>query len=211
MSTSLALATMVAGFGYVISPGPAFLAAFGLAAARGRGAAARFVTGHLLGDVVWGSLAFAAIIGVSEIGPILFEALGLFCGLYLVWLGARALATRRDAPPPVIGAARPIVTGILFGLTNPKAYPVAVAMYGAIVVPFAGRLAWSDAPKLLACAFTGFVLADALLVWLAGLPRVRAAFKRHAVVVTRIVGAIFVAFGLNSIIEAGRGFTAGRP
>ena len=47
-SASLLAATSGAAYLYVISPGPAFLAMFTLTAAKGRGAGARFVTGHLV-------------------------------------------------------------------------------------------------------------------------------------------------------------------
>src|SRR5258708_26673218 len=94
MSVSLLLATAAAGFLYVISPGPAFLAVFALAAAQGRGKGARFLIGHLVGDVFWGTLAFAAIIGSSAIGPALFELLGLACGVFLVYLGVKAITTK---------------------------------------------------------------------------------------------------------------------
>ena len=199
------LATTLAAFLYVISPGPAFLALFTLAASKGRAAGAWFVTGHLVGDITWGALAFAAIIGVNQIGPLLFEALGLGCGLYLIYLGARAVMTKRDAPPRALGSHRPLVAGMLFGLTNPKAYPVAVAMFGAIVAPYAGELAFSDAPRLGAAAFAGFVSADLTLVFAAGLPLVRRFFLTHGVAVTRVVGVLFIAFGARSVWDAGSG------
>ena len=202
MSFALFLATIGAGFFYVISPGPAFLAVMALAAAHGRMPAARFVTGHLVGDCLWGALALTAIIGVNQFGPLVFELLGFACGAYLFWLGARAVATRRDAPPLVIGARRPLGTGVVFGLSNPKAYPVSVAMFAAIAAPFAGTLAWADAPLLLATAFIGFVLADIVLVWCAGLPAVRRFFARHGRIVTRVVGFIFIGFGAKSMSDA---------
>lgn len=208
MSPALFLAAMAAGFAYVISPGPAFLAVFGLTAARGRPAAARFVTGHLVGDLLWGALALAGIVGVSRIGPMLFDALGLGCGLYLVHLGVRAVLTRKDGQPAVIGADRPLATGLLFGLTNPKAYPVSTAMFTAIALPFAGQLQWPDAPRLLAAAFLGFLLADVALVFSAGLPTVRRVFARHGRTITRCVGVLFIAFGAKSIADAGRGFAS---
>ena len=46
--------------------------------------------------------------------------------------------TRKDAPPRTIGARRPLATGMAFGLTNPKSYPVALAMFSAIVAPYIG-------------------------------------------------------------------------
>ncbi len=208
MSLMLFLATAAAGFAYVISPGPAFLAVFGLAAAQGRPAAARFVIGHLAGDLTWGALALAAIIGVNQIGPVLFDALGLACGAYLIWLGAKAVMTRKNAKPEAIGADRPIVTGLLFGLTNPKAYPVSTAMFTAIALPFASHLQWPDAPKLLAAAFVGFLLADVVIVFSAGLPVVRRFFTRHGAIVTRAVGLLFIAFGAKSIADAGRSLTS---
>ena len=206
MSLAFFLATMGAGFLYVISPGPAFLAVFALAAAEGRAPAARFVTGHLVGDVLWAALAMAAIIGVSQVGPLLFEALGFACGAYLFWLGCKAVMTKRDAPPATIGKTNPLMTGVLFGLSNPKAYPVSVAMFTAIAAPVAGTLAWSDAPAVLATAFIGFVLADTVLIFWAGLPAVRRFFARHGLVVTRCVGIVFMAFGAKSMADAATSF-----
>lgn len=208
MSLALFLATVGAGFLYVLSPGPAVLALFGLAAAHGRRPGALFVSGHLAGDFLWGALALGAIIGVNQIGPLVFEALGFACGAYLAYLGGRAVLAHRDAPPVVIGAARPLAAGVLFGLSNPKAYPVALATFTALTAPFAGGLTWRDAPPLLAVAFIGFVLADLVLVWCTGLPAVRRFFARHGRLVTRVVGLLFIAFGAASMIDAARHYAA---
>lgn len=199
--------TALAGALYVLSPGPAFLALFSLAAAHGRPAGARFVSGHLIGDVFWGTLAFAAIIGVSQLGPTLFDALGIACGLYLVWLGCKAVMTKSGAAAPV-GSNRPLATGVLFGLTNPKAYPVSVAMFTALTASYTAGLTWQDAPYLMASAFAGFVVADILLVYMAGLAPVRRFFLRHGVAVTRVVGVLFIAFGAKSLFDAGRSISA---
>ena len=198
-------ATLVAAFLYVVTPGPAFLALFTLAAARGRVAGGWFIIGHLIGDVTWGALAVAAIVGANRIGPTLFELLGFVCGLYLVYLGWRALTTRKDAPPRTIGANRPLATGMAFGLTNPKSYPVALAMFSAIVAPYIGALRMADAPQMFAAAFAGFLLADATLIFAAGLPAVRKFFLIHGVAVTRFVGVLFILFGARSIADAAEG------
>ncbi len=204
MTPALFLATAAAGFLYVISPGPAFLAVFSLAAQQGRPAAARFIAGHLLGDVTWGALALAAIIGLNRIGPLLFDALGLVCGAYLLWLGVKAVLTRAEAETGLVGARRPIRAGMLFGLTNPKAYPVSTAMFTAIALPFAGPLGWGDGPKLLGAAVVGFVAADIVIVSAAGLPAVRRFFTRHGRLLTRAIGVLFIAFGAKSIADVGR-------
>jgi threonine efflux protein len=198
-------ASFAAAYFYVVTPGPAFLALFTLAASRGRVSGAWFICGHLLGDVTWGALAVAAIVGANRIGPTLFELLGFICGLYLVYLGARALLTKKDAPPRTIGASRPLATGMAFGLTNPKSYPVALAMFSAIVAPYIGVLKAADAPQMFAAAFAGFLLADVTLIFAAGLPAVRRFFLAHGAAVTRLVGVIFILFGARSIADAASG------
>jgi threonine/homoserine/homoserine lactone efflux protein len=110
-----------------------------------------------IGDVVWGALAVGAVVGANRLGPTLFEALGFVCGLYLIYLGVRAVMTRKDTPPRTIGAQRPLTTGMAFGLTNPKSYPVALAMFSAIVAPYIGVLRAVDAPQMFVPAFAGFL------------------------------------------------------
>lgn len=205
MAQNVYLATAAAAFLYVVSPGPAFLALFTLAASKGRKAGAWFISGHLVGDISWGALAFAAIIGASQIGPALFELLGAGCGFYLIYLGLKAVTTKKDAPPQTVGARRPLIAGMLFGLTNPKAYPVAVAMFTAIAAPFAGQLTFADAPHLMLAALIGFLAADMALIFAAGLPAVRRFFLRHGVAVTRMVGMLFIAFGAKSVFDAANG------
>ena len=211
MDVKILLASGLAAYLYVISPGPAFLALFTLAASKGRRPGAKFICGHLVGDVTWGALAVAAIVGANQLGATLFQALGFGCGLYLVYLGWRAVTTKRDAPPRTIGAERPLLTGLAFGLTNPKAYPVALAMFSAIVAPYVDKLSLADAPRLMAAAFIGFLAADATLIFAAGLAPVRRFFLTHGLIVTRVVGVMFIAFGVRSIWEAGSGLAARRP
>jgi threonine/homoserine/homoserine lactone efflux protein len=209
MDPKILLASGLAAYLYVISPGPAFLALFTLAASKGRRPGAKFLCGHLVGDVTWGALAVAAIVGANRLGPTLFEILGFGCGCYLVYLGGRAVTTKKDAPPRTIGAERPLLTGLAFGLTNPKAYPVALAMFSAIVAPYVDRLSLADAPRLMGAAFLGFLAADATLIFAAGLGPVRRFFLKHGLIVTRVVGVIFIAFGARSIWDAGAGLRRG--
>lgn len=207
MSFALLAATFAAGFLYVVSPGPAFLALFALTAAQGRGAGGRFVVGHLVGDVVWGAAALASIVGVSQIGPLVFEALGLACGAYLIWLGWRALRHGGTARAEPVGARRPLAAGVAFGLTNPKAYPVAAAMFTALTAGFAGQLVFADAPAMMGAAFLGFLAADVVLILVAGLPAARRLFLKHGDVITRIVGVMFILFGAKSVADAALGFS----
>jgi threonine/homoserine/homoserine lactone efflux protein len=208
MDLPLAAAAALAGFIYVITPGPAFLALFALGASRGRAFALRFMIGHLAGDMVWGGLAIAAIVGVSALGPALFDLLGIACGVYLVWLGVKAIRAVDAAGGSVAGAEHPLRTGLVFGLTNPKAYPVSLAMFGALVAPFGDRISLAALPSLGLGALAGFVLADAALLFWIGLPAVRRFFARHGLWVTRLVGVTFVLFGAKSMADGARGLLA---
>ena len=133
MTPSLLLAVLASGFIYGITPGPGVLAVFGIGAARGRRAGAGFLCGHLLGDVIWCSTALIAIVGAREFGSTAFNVLGLISGLYLFWLGIRAVRAQSSGGARQGPARQPFAHGILFGLTNPKAYPVAVATFTALL------------------------------------------------------------------------------
>ncbi len=202
MTIGLFFATLAAAMIYVLTPGPAFLALFALAAKDGRVSGTWFVTGHLVGDVVWGTLALAAIVGVNQLGPLLFEILGLLCGAYLIYLGAKALMAKEASGTTVIGGRHPLVAGLIFGVTNPKAYPVSVAMFTVLVGHYSGLLTWDLAPLVMLVAFLGFILADVILVGVAGLPAVRRFFLTHGLMVTRLVGFTFVLFGAKSVSDA---------
>jgi threonine efflux protein len=208
MTLSLFIATLIAGFTYSVIPGPAVLLVFSLAAQHGRAMGARFLIGHMAGDIVWSSMAFASIVGVSQMGPLLFDILGAGCGLYLIYLGTKAMFAKNIGEAPVLRGHRPYRAGFLFGLTNPKAYPVAVAVFTALIARYAMDLNWSSLPLIGLAAWIGLVLGYVATLFWAGLPLVRRFFLHHGVIVTRIIGITFVLFGAKSLVDAGRSFHA---
>ncbi len=143
MTFGLLLASALSGAAYTLAPGPAFLALLGIGASRGRRAGALFLCGHFVGDVLWASLSLTAIIGARTLGTLFFDCLGLVCGAYLCWLGFRSATARRGADGSVTTEPRrPLLRGLAFGLSNPKAYPVAVAMFTALLARYASALDW---------------------------------------------------------------------
>ena len=208
MTLTMFIATLVAGFVYSVIPGPAVLLVFSLAAQHGRGIGAKFLAGHMAGDIVWSAMAFASILGVSQMGPMLFEILGAGCGLYLIYLGIKAMFAKSIGEAPVLRGHRPYRAGFLFGLTNPKAYPVAVAVFTALLARYATELSWSSLPLMGLAAWIGIVLGYVATLFWAGLPLVRRFFLTHGVIVTRVIGVTFVLFGAKSIVDAGRSFQA---
>lgn len=206
MTFGLLLASALAGAAYTLAPGPAFLALLGIGAGRGRRAAALFLCGHFCGDILWASLSLTAVIGAREIGTLVFDVLGLVCGVYLCWLGVRSATATRDADGTVTTEPRrPLLRGLAFGLSNPKAYPVAVAMFTALLARYAGALHWDAFAPLLAAACAGFVAADIVLISVIGAGVVRRFYRRHALWVTRVSGVLFIGFGVHAIATAGPG------
>ena len=203
MEPSLLFASGLAGAAYVITPGPAVLALLGIGASQGRGAGARFLGGHLVGDLVWSALALVAIIGAQAIGSFWFDVLGLFCGGYLFWLGWRAVRVRRTAAGELdTSVGRPLLRGLAFGVTNPKSYPVAVAMFTALLGGHAAALTWASMPALLGAAFLGFLAAYAVLIAIIGARTVRRVYRRYELWITRASGVMFIGFALHAVLHA---------
>ena len=186
MQITTLLASAVAGCLYVVSPGPAVLALVGIGAAKGRRPALFFLAGHLFGDLLWCSLAILALVG----------------GLYLGHLGWRAVnaASARGADD-LIGH-HPYRRGVMFGLTNPKSYPVALAMFTALFTGQSESLSFDAMPALLAAAFLGFLAGDVILAWLVGTSIMRRLYLTHAVWIVRITGGLFLGFAAATLWDA---------
>jgi threonine/homoserine/homoserine lactone efflux protein len=165
----------------------------------------------LLGDVIWCSTALVAIVGAREIGSTAFDVLGVLSGLYLFWLGWRAVRAHRNNTEAPQGPARqPFWHGILFGLTNPKAYPVAVATFTALLSSRAELLTWSMLPWLIFLSFVGGLVAYAVLIGIVGARRVRTLYQRHELAITRLCGVMFIGFAINALAHALPGLVANK-
>ena len=123
----------------------------------------------------------------------------------------RAIRSRRSSGDAPQGAARqPFWHGIMFGLTNPKAYPVAVATFTALLSSRAELLQWSMLPWLIFLSFLGGVLAYAILIGIVGARRVRTLYQRHELAITRICGVMFIGFAINALLHAVPGLLANK-
>jgi threonine/homoserine/homoserine lactone efflux protein len=134
----LALASVV----LIVVPGPSVLFIVGRALSYGRRTALFSIAGNSVG-----SYAAAVCVAVG-LGPllqwsgVLFQAITLLGAVYLVWLGVQAWRHSGDG---VVGARsvtgpphRPwhaVRTGVLVGVTNPKAF----ILFGAILPQFVNR------------------------------------------------------------------------
>ena len=206
MPLSLLLSAFVAAFLYVVIPGPAFIALLGIGAGQGRGAGARFILGHLAGDTLWTSLALVALVGAHVVGPMVFDLLSCVCGLYLAVIGWRAFRARpRGDGMAVMAVARPFRRGLVFGLTNPKGYPVALATFTALVGSVADTLSFSNLPALLGASFLGFLAADVVMIAIIGAGMVRRFYRAHELAIVRGSGLLFMGFAAQAFWHAAPG------
>ena len=206
MSQTLLFGAFLAALFYVLIPGPAFLALLGIGAGQGRKAGAMFIGGHLAGDLLWSTLALVAIIGAKTIGSTVFDVLGLLCGLYLGWIAWTALRAKpRGENQPLLTVERPLRRGLIFGLTNPKGYPVALATFTALLAGSANALDFDALPALLGVSFLGFLAADVILVGIIGASFVRRFYRRHELAIVRLSGLLFMGFAVQAIWHAAPG------
>ncbi|OJU96514.1 MAG: lysine transporter LysE [Shinella sp. 65-6] len=211
MTGSMLFGAFTAALLYVLIPGPAFLALLGIGAGQGRKAGALFLGGHLAGDMVWSTLALVAIVGAKTNGTTVFDVLGLFCGFYLAWLGWSALrAGKRSDGSAMLAVERPLRRGLIFGLTNPKGYPVALATFTALLASSSNALDFQALPFLLSASLVGFLLADAVLVVIIGASLVRRFYRRHELAIVRMSGVLFMGFAVQAIWHAAPGLLGWR-
>lgn len=206
MTQTLLFGAFLAALLYVLIPGPAFLALLGIGAGQGRKAGAMFMGGHLAGDLLWSTLALIAIVGAKTIGSTVFDVLGLFCGFYLAWIGWSALRAKpRGENQPLMTVERPYRRGLIFGLTNPKGYPVALATFTALLAGSSNALDFHALPALLAVSFLGFLVADIILIGIIGASIVRRFYRRHELAIVRLSGVLFMGFAVQAVWHAAPG------
>lgn len=113
----------------ILSPGPAVIAASQTAMSQGRGPAMRYGLGLAAGASLWCLFALLGLAVIFQTSPMLFAALKLAGGVYLLWM-AQALWRKARLPLPEIPSAttarpslnfaRSFAGGIVLNLSNPK-------------------------------------------------------------------------------------------
>lgn len=211
MTSSMLFGAFMAALLYVLIPGPAFLALLGIGAGQGRKAGALFMGGHLAGDLLWSTLALVAIVGAKTIGTMVFDVLGLLCGFYLAWIGWSALRAKpREDGAAVMTVEKPLRRGLVFGLTNPKGYPVALATFTALLAGSSNALDFDALPALLSVSFFGFLMADIILIGIIGAGMVRRFYRRHELAIVRMSGLLFMGFAVQAVWHAAPGLLGWR-
>ncbi|KQP49166.1 LysE family transporter [Pseudorhodoferax sp. Leaf274] len=191
------------------SPGPNFFILSQMAL-QGRRAEARWVVlGLTTGSIVWVLVSLAGLSAVLASHPWAAAAVRLLGAAYLLWYGARLLASAfvparapREHARPVSGAGSRLAawrTGLVTGLTNPKGAAFWTSAF-ATVLP-AGAPPWFLAATvaLVAVLSLGWHLGITLVF---ALPALRDRYLRLERVVNGVAGGALVVLGLQRV--AGR-------
>jgi threonine/homoserine/homoserine lactone efflux protein len=144
MSVDHVLAFALVSFALILVPGPSVLFIVGRALSLGRRSALETVAGNAAGEYAQ-VLAVAFGIGaIVERSVAVFTAVKLVGAAYLVFLGVRAIRTRRslasvlEQDPVARSRRRVLREGFVVGVSNPKSLAFFVAVLPQFVVPAAG-------------------------------------------------------------------------
>lgn len=141
MSSDRILAFAAMSFLLIVIPGPSVLFVVGRALAQGRRAALTTVVGNTLGAYV---LVVAVALGVGSVverSVVVFTALKLLGGAYLVYLGVKAVRQRRSlhaafaGEGPAHSGLRTLWEGFAVGVANPKT----IVFFAAVLPQFVDR------------------------------------------------------------------------
>jgi chemosensory pili system protein ChpE len=196
----LILFAVLLALAYCATPGPVLAETVRRGLGNGFRSALAVELGSLAGDALWIGLMFAGAAALAEAGGVRL-ALGVVGGLFLLWLGVRALSSARRKRPPASGGVvveQAFTTGAAMSVASPYALPFWIAVSGSLSaygVSSSGALGYTvfSAAFMLTCVV--FALAAAgVIAWGRRFLRPRFFF-----VVDLVGGLVFVAIGLNLI------------
>jgi threonine/homoserine/homoserine lactone efflux protein len=192
---------VVGGIVYVLTPGPGFLAMLSSVSVEPLGAGIRFAAGLLAGSAAWLVFTLATLRGAGALPAGSLELLAVVCAAYLAYLGTRLIlaSAHAKAPRPL---KAPLCDGLLLSATNPKAYPVLTAVFGALVLADTGVPAGVGNQAIFLAGVLGFAVGYAAMLGIARAPAVRAFYTRHRRAASAVIGGVFWLFALDLVLRA---------
>lgn len=182
-----------------MSPGPSFAVCVRTAASDGFGTALAISLGFGFGAGLWAAGAMAGLALVFELVPVLFIALKVLGGAFLIYI---AVVTWRHAPEPLPQPGDSAPPGpwaaMRFGFLTYASNPKPAIFFGAVFV----GLVPAETPVWMRAALVAVIVVnEALWYVLVGrvfsLATARAVYGRAKAWVDRIFAGMIAAFGLK--------------
>lgn len=184
----------------VVTPGPNFLAAAGVAARDTRLAGLWAVAGIGLGTAMWGCAGFFGIHALFLAVPWAYLGLKLAGGVYVILIGVRLLRSKGESGvaigPRAAGSAMRL--GLMTSLSNPKS-ALFVASVFASALPASPDLRLGLAAVALMTSIS--VCWYCFVVCLISTGGMARAYRQGRRWVDRMAGAIFIGFGFRLILR----------
>jgi chemosensory pili system protein ChpE len=194
----LVLVAVLLALAYSATPGPVLAETARRGLSHGFRAALAVELGSLAGDAVWIGIMFAGAAALAEAGGVRL-AVGAGGGLFLLWLGVRAILTARRRRPPASGGVvveQAFATGAAMSVASPYALPFWVTVSGSISgagVASNGAFGYTvfSAAFMLTC-FAFALFAAGVIAWGRRFLRPRFFFA-----IDMVGGLLFIVIGLN--------------
>jgi threonine/homoserine/homoserine lactone efflux protein len=138
------------GLGAGISPGPLLALVISTSLSRGFRAGARVALTPLITDTITIS---ASLLVVHAIPTRIAALLGMFGGVYVIWLGVDALRTRIEQDTSLAERSDPLARGVLVNLLSPHPWLFWIVVGSPILLA-----AWSDSALYCAAFLVSFFL-----------------------------------------------------
>jgi len=201
------LAFLLAASLITISPGPDNLMVLSLGMSRGRKQGMAFGLGCALGCI---SHTLLASVGVSSLllaSPMAFTALRVTGGLYLFWLGVKALRSQGGATVPGNAADAPdqsafqlLWRGVLANAINPKVMLFFLAFLPQFVDASQGDVPWQLAALGVVFTLQAAVLFSSLGYFAGTVGQWFARWPAVALWFDRLAGLVFCGLGLRLML-----------
>jgi threonine/homoserine/homoserine lactone efflux protein len=127
------LSLYVAGFIYIVTPGPVFLAILCLVAEKGFKEGLKFISGAIIGCIFWFSFTYITLTKANLLPDIVFKFLTLMSSTYLFYLSYKMITKTLNNPNKIL-FKKPFYDGVIMSFLNPKSYPVMLAVFGSIIL-----------------------------------------------------------------------------
>jgi threonine/homoserine/homoserine lactone efflux protein len=193
------LALLLASFVYIVTPGPVFLAIISLVSEKGKNAGFKFVSGAILGCMVWLLFTCTSLIEAGRFPDIVFTILAFSCASYLFFLGGKMCLRSIKKDNNTI-FDKPFKKGLTLALLNPKSYPVMTSLFSGVAVNYENLMQWGNIEKILVLSVFGFSLGYAFMVLIASFAGIKTFYIENLRGVSICFGLIFIYFGISLII-----------
>ena len=198
------LAFLVAAILITVSPGPDNLMVLGVGVSRGRRCGAAFGMGCAFGCLSHTLLAALGVSALIVASPVAFSGLRIGGGLYLVWLGIRALRSSgglafSGCPDAAASAFRFFTKGLFANAINPKVILFFLSFLPQFVRADQGAVALQTALLGVIFTFQAGVIFGMLGLFSGSVGQWLKGHARAGAWLDRIAGLVFVGLGVRLV------------